>query len=784
MIEIYFNRRLQIRKPKLGRSESEEKEKCTARSLFRTDPNKFEAEDLNELQTKKMQATKLASESNIKHFFPNLSLSGHNFRSVSKEFETFSLEESDTSILSPEDNGLKYGHVIKLSTPQFADTNNEISVSNVKEINKEHCMFVGKMDERKGLLSLGKNDKSFKELNFQLIHPNGKKMAGSAVHYGDAISLIDQYGNIMTRSIQNDGDLVYISISKEAENEVIIEMIPWIEPDLETKTISAYKSWRNIALKSPSDKFSSEKQPIKFGDNVQLKVCESFTEVSDEPSNITQTSYKQEKYIGFSMQKERYYLRCHSTKGKFSIQRGKAFIRSVTISEPINSKERRPLIKQKIYHNLTWKTPISFEISDLQIQKFLDSANPVVTIKLTDSGFLNMTMNDILNNQGTAVFALKGKREAESIKVKIEEIQQIYETKTDSAKKTIQINLGAKMFLWPLAILLAAYSYLDLNHFGKQYNGLMLLAAILFSLLVHSYKKFKNRSNLNYSNAPKKMLKVTPLGLEDLDTTDLSSISLNTVFEDDDSSEGYGHGNYLQNVLPGSPPMPRRFLIAEKGDLKKAIARWQHTLLWRKEMNLDSILLKSHGHFNLIKKYYKHFFHYPDKKRNMVYYEMPGKSNMEQLKAEGVDRENLLWHYCYCMEYLWEKLQPKETDRLTIVIDCEGIGIKDLRGEMVEFLKITVSTLSTHYPQRSYKIIVLNSPSVSNIIFKLFKPLLNESTRSKINFVPNSQIAAEMIQVIPPENLPAQYGGSCSVPLGEAPAEQCLQSYVMAHLTN
>jgi CRAL/TRIO domain len=55
--------------------------------------------------------------------------------------------------------------------------------------------------------------------------------------------------------------------------------------------------------------------------------------------------------------------------------------------------------------------------------------------------------------------------------------------------------------------------------------------------------------------------------------------------------------------------------------------------------------------------------------------------------------------------------------------------------------------MSTHYPQRSYKIMILNAPGFLNGAFAAVKSILSESTRAKIAMVPSNQTTAEMLQV-------------------------------------
>lgn len=77
----------------------------------------------------------------------------------------------------------------------------------------------------------------------------------------------------------------------------------------------------------------------------------------------------------------------------------------------------------------------------------------------------------------------------------------------------------------------------------------------------------------------------------------------------------------------------------------------------------------------------------------------------------------------------------------------QGVGLRDLRGETTAFLKQTVGLLSTHYVQRSFKIMVLNAPAFFGTMYAMVKSLLNESTRAKIAIVLPANTATEMLQV-------------------------------------
>ncbi|CAN0099974.1 unnamed protein product [Pylaiella littoralis] len=226
------------------------------------------------------------------------------------------------------------------------------------------------------------------------------------------------------------------------------------------------------------------------------------------------------------------------------------------------------------------------------------------------------------------------------------------------------------------------------------------------------------------------------------------------------------------------PPMPHRFLLAESMDVAKAWARWEATIAWRKESGADNILNKPHPRFSLIKSKYAHCFHLTDGGGRVTYYERPGMSEIADLKRLGISKADLLDHYVYCMEYLWQVLQPRQSQRITIIIDLAGVKFRDLVGESLAFLKTSVGMMSKHYPQRSFKIMILNAPSFFNSVFALVKPMLNEATKKKIDLLPVANAGAEMLKVIPAEHLPVRYGGTGEEALGESPAERSMLAHV------
>lgn len=188
-----------------------------------------------------------------------------------------------------------------------------------------------------------------------------------------------------------------------------------------------------------------------------------------------------------------------------------------------------------------------------------------------------------------------------------------------------------------------------------------------------------------------------------------------------------------KNAISGGPiPFSHRFIDAEKGDEEKGRQRYEATLEWRTENNVDNILVNPHPTFSTIKKFYPQYFHGRTKAGLPVYYEQPGKINLPALKREGLSLDDLLRHYMYITEYLWRVIEPSDTGRSVTVLDVTGIGMSDLGGEVLDFIKRASSFTGAHYPERSAHIFIINIPGWFNMIWRMVKPLIDPVTREKV----------------------------------------------------
>ena len=235
----------------------------------------------------------------------------------------------------------------------------------------------------------------------------------------------------------------------------------------------------------------------------------------------------------------------------------------------------------------------------------------------------------------------------------------------------------------------------------------------------------------------------------------------------------------------GHPKHPafKRFLNGEKGNMKVALKRWNVTRDWRQSNDVDHILDQPHKHFEVIKSHYPHYFYSRAKDGYVVYIECPGQVKMKPMRKAGLKLKDLLWHYLYITEFMWTALEPAEKGRTITILDMKGIGLWDFAGEVVDFVKKCAAFTGDHYPERSFRIFVINVPRWFMTIYNVVKKWVAEETRKKIVIARSaSSYQPKLLELIDADQLPVKYGGTCTIPLAESPLEKILRNNVYKHL--
>jgi len=180
--------------------------------------------------------------------------------------------------------------------------------------------------------------------------------------------------------------------------------------------------------------------------------------------------------------------------------------------------------------------------------------------------------------------------------------------------------------------------------------------------------------------------------------------------------------------------IPTRYLLMQDGHRDRAGVAVKETLKWREEHDIDSLLSKPQTKFDVCKQVFPHFFLGRDKDGHVVFLQRPALIDLDKARRNDLTQDELLMHYVYVNEYLWQVLdgdQPLGT--MVSILDLTGLDFGVLKKpDIIGFLKTFVMTMDSHYPQRAHKTLIVNVPKWFNVMYKILSPLLRASTKSKI----------------------------------------------------
>lgn len=224
-------------------------------------------------------------------------------------------------------------------------------------------------------------------------------------------------------------------------------------------------------------------------------------------------------------------------------------------------------------------------------------------------------------------------------------------------------------------------------------------------------------------------VEVEALDLEDSgNATDADSLSRNLTFSATKSYDG----------SPEDPDgIPSRFLYMKKGNREEAKECFAATLAWREKFGVDTLLSRPHPQYDVCKALVPHYFSGRDPHGNVVFVQRPALLDFELMRKNNATIDDLLRHYVFVIEYCWNVLEEGPPERvMTSVLDMRGMTFRNMKNqEYIGFGKRFVNMMSSHYPGRSYKTLIINAPKWFHALYKLFKPLLREATREKIEIL-------------------------------------------------
>lgn len=98
------------------------------------------------------------------------------------------------------------------------------------------------------------------------------------------------------------------------------------------------------------------------------------------------------------------------------------------------------------------------------------------------------------------------------------------------------------------------------------------------------------------------------------------------------------------------------------------------------------------------------------------------------------------------------------------IMDLKGVGLSRV-SSVYGYVKQASAISQNYYPERLGKLYLINAPWGFSSVFSVVKGFLDPVTVQKIHVL-GSHYQAELLSQVPKENLPKEFGGSCSCPGG------------------
>lgn len=193
-----------------------------------------------------------------------------------------------------------------------------------------------------------------------------------------------------------------------------------------------------------------------------------------------------------------------------------------------------------------------------------------------------------------------------------------------------------------------------------------------------------------------------------------------------------------------------RFLRARGFDVPKAVEMLQNDVKWRAEWGVDEILetFKSNKYFKALTDYWPGGVYGFDKQNMPVYVERIGAVDPKSLLKQ-VPEDDLTKFHIYMMELTEHKMREAGKNLDLAVVDQGILYVQDL-GQVsmkhmfpggLSVVKNLTQLDQDHYPELLRRSILIHSPSIFGVLWKVISPWIDPRTVAKIEVLGSDYVA-------------------------------------------
>lgn len=214
-----------------------------------------------------------------------------------------------------------------------------------------------------------------------------------------------------------------------------------------------------------------------------------------------------------------------------------------------------------------------------------------------------------------------------------------------------------------------------------------------------------------------------------------------------------------------------RFLRARKFDVPKAKEMILSAEAWREDFGVDDLV----ENFDFpekaeVDKYYPQYYHKMDKDGRPIYVERLGKLDIKALYALTTQERQLQRLVVEYERFLRTRLpacsaaigHPVETS--CTILDLASVSLSNFY-RVKDYVMAASAIGQDRYPETMGKFFIINAPWAFGAVWSLIKPWLDEATVAKIDIL-GSGYKDKLLEQIPKESLPKEFGGLCDCPGG------------------
>ncbi|RXN07064.1 SEC14 2 [Labeo rohita] len=211
-------------------------------------------------------------------------------------------------------------------------------------------------------------------------------------------------------------------------------------------------------------------------------------------------------------------------------------------------------------------------------------------------------------------------------------------------------------------------------------------------------------------------------------------------------------------------------MTARNFNLQKSEAMLRKHMEFRKNMKVDTITTEWQVP-EVIEKYLSGGMCGHDREGSPVWYDVIGPLDPRGL-MHSASKQDFVKSKVRDCEILQKEcdLQSERLGRniesITMVYDCEGLGMKHLYKPAIETYGEILTMFEDNYPEGLKRLFVIKAPKLFPVAYNLVKHFLSEDTRRKV-VVLGSNWQEVLQKYIDPEELPAYYGGKLTDPDGD-----------------